>query len=185
MSEDQPLRIGVVVHERGDDAEDVLAAFIEELRQGPLRVGGLYQQTERTSNGPNIMDVVDVETGTRFRISQPLGAGSSACCLDPTGLADAAAHLRCVRERGVDLLVVNKFAGAEADGEGLADEMFAALCDGVPVLVLVSARYLDAWNEATDHAGERLSPTLPSLRAWYNTLALKPTNAAEALAPSS
>lgn len=173
MTEDKPLRIGVIVHDRGDDGEDLLAAFVEELRGHPIRLGGLYQQTLRTPEGPNIMDVVDIQTGDRIRISQRLGTGSSSCCLDPAGLADAAARLRQVREAGVDLLVVNKFAGAEAEGGGLAEEMFAALCDGVPVLVLVSARYLDAWDAATDGAGERLSPTLPALRAWYDRLGLE------------
>lgn len=90
MTQDTPLRIGVVVHDRGDDGEDLLAAFIEELRTRPIRVGGLYQQTVRTTEGPNVMDVVDVQTGKRIRISQPLGSGSSSCCLDPTGLAEAA-----------------------------------------------------------------------------------------------
>lgn len=80
-----------------------------------------------------------------------------------------------MRESGVDLLVVNKFAGAEAEGEGLADEMFAALCDGVPVLVLVSARYLAAWDAATDGAGERLKPTMADLWAWYDSLGLETT----------
>ncbi|WP_404378548.1 DUF2478 domain-containing protein [Caenispirillum salinarum] len=177
MTQDPPLRIGVVVHQRGDNAEDVLAAFLDELRGRPVRVGGLYQQTVRTASGPNVMDVVDIQTAARIRISQPLGGGSSSCCLDPAGLADAAAHLRRVRESGVDLLVVNKFAGAEAEGEGLAEEMFAALCEGVPVLVLVSARYLDAWDAATDSAGERLPPTLAALWAWYRRLGLEAADA--------
>lgn len=167
MPHDPAFRIGVVVHDRGDEAEDLLAAFVTELRaEGRLHVTGLYQRTIRNADGPNRMEVVDIASGTAVLISQPLGSGSSSCCLDPTGLAEAAAFLRRAREAAPDLLVVNKFAGAEADGEGLAEEMFAAICDGMPVLVLVARRYVESWAAASGGAGEILPPRLPELRAW-------------------
>lgn len=173
MSDDMEVRIGVVVHDRGQNGEDVFAEFVRELMaRAPFRIGGLYQETVRNPDGPNLMELVDAGSGERFRISQALGSGSASCCLDPSGLADASARLQAVLENGVDLLIANKFAGAEADGEGLAPEIFRAVSDGVPVLLLVSRRYLDAWKEASGGLGTLIEPTVPAMRAWVDGLGL-------------
>lgn len=177
-SEDPPIRIGVAVHEQGDEGEDALAAFVDMIRHRPARVGGLYQQTVRVQGAPNRMSLVDVATGETVSISQPLGSGSSACCLDPTGLAEGAARLRQVREAGVDLLIVSKFGRAEAEGHGLGEELFAAACEGTPVLVLVSARYLDLWHKASGGLGETLRATPEAMLAWYERLGIEQAGSA-------
>lgn len=169
----EDIRCGIVVHDRGDRAEELLAAFVEAVRKRPVRVGGLYQVTEIRPHGSNLMEVVDVATGTRVRISQDLGAGSNACCLDPSGLVEAAALLRRSLEDGVDLLIANKFAGMEADGKGLAPDVFEAMAEGVPVVMLVSRRYLDKWEALSGGVGQRLAPRMEDLWAWYEALGLE------------
>ncbi|GAA0590157.1 DUF2478 domain-containing protein [Caenispirillum bisanense] len=175
MNSDEQVRIGVVVHDRGDEGEDVFAAFIRDVllpRAGDCRIGGLYQETVRNPAGPNLMELVDVGSGARFAISQRLGSGSDSCCLDPRGLADASAHLRAVLESGVDLLIANKFAGAEADGEGLAPEIFEAVSRGIPVMLLVSRRYLPAWLAAAGGLGTQIAPRPDAMWAWVAGLGL-------------
>lgn len=162
---DRP-RCGIVVHDRGDRAEELLAAFVAGLDGRPLRVGGMYQVTEPTADGTSVMSVVDIATGRRLRISQNLGKGSSSCCLDPSALAEAAMILRRAIDARVDLLVANKFAGSEIEGGGIAAEVFAALSDGIPVLTLVAERYLDGWRALSGGIGEELPPTLEALEAW-------------------
>ncbi len=173
---DDQARIAAVVHDRGDEGEEMFATFIRDILLPRLncRVGGLYQETVRKSDGPNLMELVDVASGARFPISQRLGAGSDSCCLDPGGLADASAHLRRVLEGGVDLLIANKFAGAEADGEGLAPEIFEAVSRGVPVMLLVARRYLPAWEAASGGLGTLLPPRPEALWAWVEGLDLPP-----------
>lgn len=171
------LHCGLVVHGRTDDAEDLLAAFVERLRDATLTVGGLYQVTEPRPEGGKVMVVVDIASGRRIRISQDLGQGSDACCLDPSGLAEAAMILRRAIADRVDLLIVNKFAGREAEGQGLAAETFEALSEGIPVLTLVSDRYLDDWRRlAGEDVGEELAPTLDALITWVNNLPASATS---------
>ncbi len=167
MAETTPLpRCGLIVHRRGDDAEELLARFAERLKASPLRVGGMVQRTTSGANGATVMTVEDIATGHRLRISQDLGGGSTACCLDHAALADAAMWLRGALDRGVDLLIANKFAGLEIEGQGVAAEIFAALSDGVPVLTLVAERHLAGWRALAGPVGEELPPTMDALDAW-------------------
>lgn len=156
----------IVVHERGDHAEELLARFVERQRGGRLRLGGMYQVTEVVPEGSNLMIVVDIASGRRIRISQDLGSGSTSCCLDPGGLAEAATLLRGAIDARVDLMIANKFAGSEAEGRGVAPEIFEALSSGIPVLTLVSDRYLDGWLALAGDVAERLPPTLEAMEAW-------------------
>lgn len=160
-------RIGVIFHNRGEHAEEVLADFVEDLRQRGVGVGGLYQRTAEGVRGRSRMDLVDIRTGTLYSISQDLGQEAVACALDPAGLADASQVLRRDIADRVELLVISKFAGQEATGQGFVPEMSAAISAGIPILTSVSARYKDAWDEVTGSAGAMLSPDRDSLNAWW------------------
>lgn len=169
---DAPLapRCGIIVHRRGDRAEDLLAAVVDRLRDRPLRVGGMYQVTEVVPNGSNVMTVIDIASRRRIRISQNLGQGSESCCLDPAGLAEAAGLLRRAIDDRVDLLIANKFAGSEIEGRGLAPDIFEALSEGIPVLTLVSDRYLDGWRALAGDIGDVLEPTMDAVEGWVDGL---------------
>lgn len=159
-------RFGIIVHDRGDNAEDVLAAVVEGLLAEGVKVGGLYQHTTRYPSGRARMDVVDIARQYRHEISQDLGAGSSACCLNPAALVEASAVLRRDIAAGVDLLVVNKFAGMEVDGEGMAPDAFEALSAGIPVLTCLSQRYRDKFEAVSGGLGTFLPPNEEAVRAW-------------------
>ena len=164
-------QIGLILHERGDSSEDLLADFAFALRAAGVDVGGLVQRSSVAENGKAVMDLIDIRTGETFRISQNLGAGSSACCLDPAGLAEASQVLRREIETGVALLVVNKFSSAECDGEGVAAETFEAIVRDIPVLTTLATRYLDRWTELTEGAGTLLDPNAAALWRWWEGVA--------------
>lgn len=161
-------KIGVIVHQPGDNSEELLARFAATLRQRGVNVGGLVQRTQAVANGKPTMILVDLRTGAEFRISQNLGAGSTSCCLDPAGFADASMVL--VREiaAGADLLVINKFAGTEAEGRGFAPELFEAIASGIPVLITVAERYRPRWDALTDRAGTPLLAVEKELWRWWS-----------------
>lgn len=159
-------RFGIIVHDRGDNAEEVLAAVVQTLLDDGVRVGGLYQHTTRYPSGRARMDVVDIAGQRRHEISQDLGAGSSACCLNPSALVEASAVLRRDIDAGVDLLVVNKFAGMEVDGEGMAPDTFEALAAGIPVLTCLSQRYKEKFEAVSGGLGTFLPPEVDAVRAW-------------------
>ena len=166
-----PLRPGAVIHGPGSLAvDDLLDRFVAELRQRGFRVGGVVQRNYGTTcDCADRMELVDVATGEAFNISQNLGRESQSCRVDPGGVADASQVLRRAIESRVDLLVVNKFAGLEANGKGLADELLAAIAEGIPVLTSVGSRFLNEWQTFTGGFTALLSPDEGALWRWWGT----------------
>ncbi len=162
--------IGVILHDRGGESEELLARFARALRAEGQDVGGLVQTSCHYPNGRKKMTLVDLRTGEAFVISQNLGVGSDACCLDPAGLADASRVLRREIAAAVSLLVINKFAGKECEGEGLAPELFEAVTAGIPVLTTLAFRHKDKWDALTGGAGVMLDSTEQALWDWWKGL---------------
>lgn len=164
-----PLRPGAVIHGPGSYGVDTLLdGFSAELKRRGFRVGGLVQR----NHGPGDdcaerMELVDVATGHAYDITQKLGRESQSCRVDPTGVAEASQAIRNAVASGVDLLVVNKFAGLESHGDGLSDEMLAAIAEGIPVLTSVGSRYLNEWQTATGGFCDLLSPVADALWRWW------------------
>ena len=159
--------IGVILHEPRDGSEELLERFAFALRAKGVDVGGLVQRNKKRPNGKADLDLIDVRTEAAYPISQDLGAGSSACCLDPRGLAEASGVLRREIDAGVALLVVNKFSTSECEGDGVVAEIFEAITRGIPVLTSLSIRHLEEWNKLTDGAGTLLDPKEDVLWCWW------------------
>nr|WP_295828873.1 DUF2478 domain-containing protein [uncultured Azospirillum sp.] len=164
-----PLRPGAVIHGPGSYGVDALLdGFTAELKRRGFRVGGLVQR----NHGPGDdcaerMELVDVATGRAYDITQKLGRESQSCRVDPTGVAEASQAIRTAVASGVDLLVVNKFAGLESHGDGLSDEMLTAIAEGIPLLTSVGSRYLNEWQTATGGFCDLLSPVPDALWRWW------------------
>lgn len=164
-----PLRPGAVIHGPGSYGVDALLdGFSAELKRRGFRVGGLVQR----NHGPGDdcaerMELVDVATGRAYDITQKLGRESQSCRVDSTGVAEASQAIRNAVASGVDLLVVNKFAGLESHGDGLSDEMLTAIAEGIPVLTSVGSRYLNEWQTATGGFCDLLSPVPDALWRWW------------------
>lgn len=159
-------RFGIILHDKGENGEEVLAAVVAAVVAEGVRVGGLYQRTATYPSGRTRMDLVEVRSGIGHEISQDLGTGSTACCLDAGALVGASALLRRDLDAGVDLLVVNKFAGLEVDGAGMAPDAFEALAGGIPVLTCLSYRYRDRFAAISGGLGTFLPPDADAVRAW-------------------
>jgi nucleoside-triphosphatase THEP1 len=136
------------------------------LRRQDHDVAGLLQQSGREANGRPRMDLLDIASGRRIRISQNLGRRSRACCVDADGMAQAAMALRRAIDSRPALLVINKFSRLEAAGGGLVSEFLAALAQGLPVLIGLSRRHQDAFAAATGGIGELLAAEPEALAAW-------------------
>jgi len=161
------IRFGVVAYPEGGDVETLLADFAAALRSRGVTVGGLLQRSSREANGRPRMELIDIAGGEVILISQNLGPRSSACCVDLTGVASASAVLRRAVAARPDLLVINKFSGLEAKGEGMRAEFLDALASGLPVLTGLSERHRDAFEEMAQGAGDYLAATPEALSAWW------------------
>ena len=159
--------IGFIRTERNDGSEKLLDVFAAQLRNNGWNVGGLIQQTTSASNGAAQMELVDIRTSRRYLISQSLGKESSGCCLDPSGLCEASAVLRREIEAQVDILLINKFAVAEAEGQGLLQELYLAVEREIPVLTSVASRYRPDWDRIMGDCGQPIDPDLAALEQWW------------------
>lgn len=162
------ISFGVVAYPEGGDVETLLAGFAATLQAQSVRVGGLLQRSSTEPNGRPRMELIDIASGETVLISQNLGADSSACCIDPHGVAAGSMVLRRAIADRPDLLIINKFSGLEAKGEGLRAEFLEALASGLPVLAGLSERHRGAFEEMAGGAAEFLESDLAALTVWWN-----------------
>jgi hypothetical protein len=157
----------------GSGVDAVMAAAVGAMRAAGLRVGGAVQEEERMPDGCcGPMHLAGLGDGSRVQISQNLGRQSRGCRLDPQALAEAAAGLAAsVDAGGLDVLVLNRFGKAEAEGGGLRSVIERAIESGLPVLIAVREDFLPAWEAF--HGG--LAGALPADAARIAEWALAAT----------
>lgn len=165
------LDAAAIIHTPDQAVDHLLAAFARELKARGDDVAGLVQRnTPDPDGGHPRMDLIDVSTGAEFTISQRLGKAAGSCHLDAGGLTEASHVLRHALDSRPSLIVTNRFGEQEATGRGFADEMLAAMSDGIPLLTAVGDRWRKHWLEFTGGGATLLPPTLPALRRWYEGL---------------
>jgi hypothetical protein len=162
--EDRAL-LAAIVYDPGFPIDDLVLATADTLRSEGVRLRGAVQENTG-STSCSAMTLVDLATGEHFSISQDLGVHAQGCRLDPRGLADAAARLDAATRADFDLLILNKFGKAEAEGGGLRSALVRALGAGKPVLSSVRAPYLEAWSRFHGGLATDLPPRLDPVLAW-------------------
>ena len=78
------------------------------------------------------MTLVDLTSRSRFRISQDLGSQAEGCRLDARGIAEIGPLLERTLNQDVELIVLNRFGKAEAEGGGLRSAFVRAMEAGIP-----------------------------------------------------
>ena len=165
------IAAAAIVHAAHDAADVLLADYARELRRRGLRVHGVIKEYAAPSQAcARPMVIIDLDGDRRFSISQDLGPGSTACCLDPAGIAAASVVLRRGLEERADLVIANRFGELEAGGSGFAGEMLALMANGVPLLTVVAEKYLDHWRRFTGNAASELPPERAALEAWFEAV---------------
>lgn len=110
--------------------------------------------------------------GMSIRISQDLGAGSSACRLDAGALAEAAGVAEtCLTEQGADLVMLNKFGLSEAEGRGFRALIAKAIESGVPVLIGLSDTHRAAFEDFTGAPANLLPADEEQVLSWCRDVA--------------
>lgn len=168
-----PWALAAIVHEEHGVSEAPLLEFAQRLSAQGWCVRGLAQVPPQhyPSGTPRRMDLIDLETGQRYPISQHLGAGSGSCCLNPAGVAEATIALRRAlgSAQRPDLIVLNRFGALEAKGSGFFDEFAAIAQAGIPAITAVATPYLPAWQAFTAGSAAALPPEAAALDAWWQT----------------
>ncbi len=142
-----PAAVAAIHHDGHTDIDAALAEFAAAQRRAGRRVRGLLMsQRGDGASCRSAMLLTDIHTGDEYPVSQPLGRGSNACSADPQGFARASRVLRDALDQQPDLVICNRFGSLEAANGGFTAELLALLTQGIPVLVAVSTRHLDAWQ---------------------------------------
>ncbi len=134
----------------------VFRSLVGRCRAKGLSLAGVLQHLV-SAEADRRCDVLleDLNSGHRTALFEDRGAGARGCRLDEAALAEASVRIEGALERGPNLLVLNKFGKAECEGRGLRDLIASAIDRGIPVIIGVPKRNLEAWrNFAGDFAVE-------------------------------
>jgi hypothetical protein len=76
---------------------------------------------------------------------------------------------RAIREKA-DLIVLEKFGEQEQKGQGLSDEIFAAIAEEIPLLIAVPEFALPLWQERSGELGDTLPYDVAAFQQWWNSV---------------
>jgi hypothetical protein len=165
-----PQPIAALFYDTQTNPSPVLAEVARILAARGVALAGAVQH----DMGPKETCGMELEllpSGLRLPMSQDLGPGSNACRLDPAAMAEAGTRVRQTIDSGTPALAIfNKFGAQEVAGEGLRDEMVAAVMAGVPLLTAVAERFAGEWDEFTGGEATRLPCTVDDALAWWAAL---------------
>jgi hypothetical protein len=177
---DPAAKVGVLMYDTTLEVGDILAEAIKLIRAQGITVAGLIQHFgDRLPNGKRSMWVEDVATGQSIRLDQPRGPGAVACMLDPDALMRCACLLQNAVNSGADLIAVNRFGNAEADGSGLRAEIAEAICSDAAVLVPVRYSLLNDLEGFLGGPASLLLPSPVAIADWAETVVFGAEAAAE------
>lgn len=159
-----------VVYTAATREAPLLADFAGELAARGWRVGGLVQRTLRGADGfKRRIVATELDSGRKITLATYKGdrATVSECGFDTSALAEATGAVRRAVEAGMDLIVIEKFSRQETEGEGLLDEILAAMAEGIPTLTLVSAETLEDWTRLTGGLAVLVPAERRALWRWW------------------
>ena len=160
-------RLAAIRFDHGEPVDDLLEAAVRHLQARGARVCGyLQRETQDPMSCCNVTHLEDVSGGARYRISQPLGAGSRGCRLDPQRLAQMCGLLLGKLDTDADFLVLNRFGKGESEGHGFRAVIEKAYDRAIPVLTAVRRDYCEAWGAFTDDIAQLLPPEEAAVLDW-------------------
>lgn len=162
-------RLAAIVYPatKGILADWLLVEVATRLQGLRLQLAGAVQlNTHRDNRRRCDMFMRDLSSGELVEISEYRGPQARGCRLDHRALEDMVGLSKAAVDRGVDLLIVNRFGKREAKGQGFRQTMDAAITKGIPVLTTVGTDNLTHWRHYTADFAEELPVDLSSAMAW-------------------
>ncbi|TCR61422.1 DUF2478 domain-containing protein [Bosea sp. BK604] len=160
--------LAAIVYPSGFPIDDLMAGLARLMKQRGLRLAGVVQHNEAECEGGDChaMSLEELASGRQFPISEERGPGSEGCRLDASGLAAAGGAVAASLAGAPDLVILNKFGRQEMLGQGLRQEIAAAVTAGLPVLIAVREDFVSAWREFAGDDWARLPPEEAAIEGW-------------------
>ena len=158
-----------IVYEAGTgaDTDRLLTNLAHQLQETGLRLAGTVQRAfERADRCACDMVVRDLSSNEELKISEDRGASARGCRLHPRMLEELVGSTEVAVERGVDVVIINKFGKQEALGGGFRNVIAKALSDGIPTTVAVNLAYLNFWRSFAAEFADELPPNIVEVRKW-------------------
>jgi len=149
--------------------QSTFESIVENCRGSGLRVAGVLQHPV-CSDAAGHCDVVleELTTGLRTDLFEDRGPGARGCRLDVAALAEVNAQVARSLDSSPEILIVNKFGKVEAEGRGLLDLVAMAVDRGIPVVIGVPIRNLQAWRSFAGGMSVEFSSDPSEVKDWLN-----------------
>lgn len=144
-------------------------AIVAHCRRRGLRAAGVLQHPV-CSDAAGHCDVAleELTTGRRTDLFEDRGPGAAGCRLDVAALAEVNAQVARSLDAAPELLILNKFGKVEAEGRGLLDLIAIAIDRGIPVVIGVPIRNLEAWRNFSGGLSAEFSSDPSETMDWLN-----------------
>jgi hypothetical protein len=161
-----------VVYGRDDDPDRLFADFTNDLYRSGVRPVGVIQSGRSCRTAEPKLRVVMLPGGeTVGLVADTENCDAGGCRLDDQRLSELADRLAAAIDDGPDLVVINRFGRAEAEGRGLVKPIAQALKADIPVLIAVPERRFFDWIRFSDGMNVRLPCRREALDRWWRSVA--------------
>ena len=162
------MKIARVTSNKQGETDRLLTGTAALLQKDGFALAGIVKDLHHVSGFENGCDmkVKVLPDGPIIQITQNLGAGSDACRLDPSAIADAVTQVENGALDDADLFILNKYCPEEVAGRGFISAIGRAVQKGVPVLVGVSGPSCASFDAFAGGLADELPDDPAALEAW-------------------
>lgn len=139
------IRPGVVIHEQGANADQLLARFAQAIKDRGFTVAGCVRDEGRLYDIGAARHAEAGEDEDKF----------------------VAAILRAAMRDDADLVVISGLSAFVAAATGLRARIDASTSLAMPVLTALPGAEIQKWLDFAGHGGSMVSPSLSSLWQWW------------------
>ena len=163
--------LAAIVYTNDQYPDEMFRWIVGECRARALPLAGVLQHPA-FEGADQRCDVLleDLATGHRTLLFEARGAGARGCRLDVAALVDASMRIESSLDRDPALLVLNKFGKVEAEGGGMCGLLAKALERGIPAIIGVPERNLDAWRRFAGDFSAELAADRGQVAEWLGTV---------------
>ena len=171
LSSEHVQSVAAIVYANEAYPDAIFNEIVGRCRTLGLSLAGILQH-QAFEGADRRCDVLleDLTSGHRTALFEDRGHGARGCRLDESALAEATARVEGSLENAPHLLVLNKFGKVECDGSGLRDLIASAIDRGIPVIIGVPQRNLDAWRDFAGEFAIELSDDAREVERWLERL---------------
>ena len=167
---DAQCDLAAIVYGADDDPDRLFIDFADDLSSSGLRVVGLVQVGRSCKAEDPVLSVVVMPEGKVAPLVKARRTCVADCQIDTGCLAGVARRLSDSLADGADLVIINRFGRAEAEGKGLTDLITCSVDADIPVLIAVPEHRFSAWIRFSNGMNVRLACRRDALDRWWRSL---------------